>query len=177
MSQKAFLRNSSYNEKPIDLLAVQLEAEHHTVVRWAGHANKIVFCTVLDHACTGGNADLIAADTELLIMLISFWNSLIGQITMKSEATKNHKVIERDIGSIAKCIRDVRKYFDVVSCLRWMQHDLSSQGFFNHLLRAVSTRSALFEKWSALFSIKNSKNTYCLGGCSVLNALIWKNQG
>ena len=29
--------------------------------------------------------------------------------------------------------------------------------FFNHLLRAVPARSALFEKWNALFSIKTSK--------------------
>ena len=36
--------------------------------------------------------------------------------------------------------------------------------FFNHLLRAVPARSALFEKWYALFSTKNSKNIYHLGG-------------
>ena len=34
---------------------------------------------------------------------------------MKSEATKNHKVIERDIGSIAKCIRDVTRQLSVIS--------------------------------------------------------------
>ena len=32
----------------------------------------IVF-TVLDHACTGDNFELTAADTDLLIMLIYFW--------------------------------------------------------------------------------------------------------
>ena len=32
---------------------------------------------VLDHSCTGGNVELIAADTDLLIMLVHFWNSLI----------------------------------------------------------------------------------------------------
>ena len=43
-------------------------------------------------------------------------------------------------------------------------------GFFNHLLRVVLTRGALFEKCNALFSVKNSKNTCRLVGCSVVNA-------
>ena len=45
------------------------------------------------------------------------------------------------------------------------------RAFFNHILRAVSAHSALFEKWNTLFSTKNSKNTCHLGGYSVLNAL------
>ena len=66
----------------------------------------IVF-TVLDHACTGDNAEVIAAGTDLLIMLIYFWNSLMGQIVMKSEASKKHRATAGDIGVIAKCIGDV----------------------------------------------------------------------
>ena len=42
---------------------------------------------------------------------------------------------------------------------------------FNHLLRAVTARSTLFEKRNAFFSTKASKNTCRLGACSVLNAL------
>ena len=48
----------------------------------------MIVSTVLDHACTRDNVELIAADTDLLIMLIYFWNSLMGQIIMKTEATK-----------------------------------------------------------------------------------------
>ena len=43
--------------------------------------------------------------------------------------------------------------------------------FFNHLLRAVSARSALFKKRNAFFSAKNSKTQCHLVGCRVLNAL------
>ena len=60
--------------------------------------------TVLDHVCTGDNVEMIAADTDLLIMLIYFWNSIMGQIIIKTEATKPHKAIERDIGVIAEFI-------------------------------------------------------------------------
>ena len=70
----------------------------------------MIVSTVLDHACTGDNVELIAADTDLLIMLTYFWNSLMGKIIMKTEATKKHKAIERDIGVIGECIGDVGKY-------------------------------------------------------------------
>ena len=45
------------------------------------------------------------------------------------------------------------------------------RAFLKHLLHAVPARSALFEKWNALFSTKTSKNTCRLRGCTVLNAL------
>ena len=45
------------------------------------------------------------------------------------------------------------------------------RAFFNHLLRAVPARRALFEKWNPFFPTKNSKKTCRLGGCSVLNSL------
>ena len=74
----------------------------------------MVVFTALDHACSGGNVELIVADTDPLIMLTYFWNSLIGEITIKSEATKNNKAMERGIGNIIDCIADVRKYLTLV---------------------------------------------------------------
>ena len=63
----------------------------------------MIVSTVLDHECTGDNVELIAANTDPLIML----NRLMGQIIMKTEVTKKHKAIERDIRVIAECIGDV----------------------------------------------------------------------
>ena len=45
------------------------------------------------------------------------------------------------------------------------------RAYFSHLLGAVPTRSALFEKQNTLFSDKTFKTTCCLGGCSIPNAL------
>ena len=53
----------------------------------------MIVSTAVDHACAGDNIELIAADTDLLIMLLYFWNSLMGQIIMRTEATKNPKFI------------------------------------------------------------------------------------
>ena len=80
-----------------------------------GDADTIIVSTVLDHACTENNVELIAADTDLLIMLIYFSKSLMGQIIMKTEATKKkHKAIECDIGVTVECIGDVRKYLTFI---------------------------------------------------------------
>ena len=45
------------------------------------------------------------------------------------------------------------------------------RAFLSHLLRAVSTRSTLFEKYISVFSVKTLKTTYCLRNCSIPNAL------
>ena len=56
--------------------------------------------TVLGYDCTEGNLNLLEADSDLLIMLIYFPNSIIGEITVQSEAKKKHKAIECDISNI-----------------------------------------------------------------------------
>ena len=85
-SQKAYLSRSNNKQKLIHLLVVQLEAD--TITRCTSDADTMVFSTVIDDVCTGGNLELIAVDTDLLIMPIYFWNMLMGKITMNSEATK-----------------------------------------------------------------------------------------
>ena len=101
----------------------------------------IVF-TVLDHACTGDNFELIAADTDLLIKLIYFWNNFMGNIIMRVEATKKHRAIERDIGVISECIDNVRKYLTFV-----------------HVFGGCDTTSAVYGqgKLSILTLLKKSK--------------------
>ena len=101
MSQKAFFSTE----------------DHHTVVRCTGDNGTMVVSTVLDYACTGCKMELIAADTDLLIMLIYVWNSIIGDITINSEATKKHKAIKYDVDNIAERINNVRKYLILVYAL------------------------------------------------------------
>ena len=73
-------------------------------------ASTMFVSTVIDYAYTVGNVELVAADTDLLIMLICVWKSILGEITINSEATKNHKAIKCDIGNTVERISDVRKY-------------------------------------------------------------------
>ena len=81
MSQKV----ASCKKVP-DLLTIQLEAG-----RCVGNVDTIAVSSVLHDVCTGGNVELIAADTDLLIMLIYFCNCLMGQKSRKSDATTKRK--------------------------------------------------------------------------------------
>ena len=51
------------------------------------------------------------------------------------------------------------------------------RAYFSHLLGAVPARSAHFDKYNNLFSVKTFKTTCRLGGCSIPNALNLKELG
>ena len=65
---KSFLSSSYKNQNFIE--------DYHTVVRCTSDASTMVVSTLLDYACTEGNVELIAADTDLLIMLIYVWKTI-----------------------------------------------------------------------------------------------------
>ena len=61
---------------------------------------------------------LIAAYTDLLIMLLYFWDSLIGEITMTRLQRDSYKeVIKHNISNTTDCIGNVRKYLMLVHAL------------------------------------------------------------
>ena len=96
MTRKVFLSSSYNNQKFIE--------DHQTVVKCTGDANAMVVPTVLVYyACT-----------DLLIMLLYVWNSIIGDVSMSFEATKEHKRIKCDTGNTTECISDVRKHLFLV---------------------------------------------------------------
>ena len=91
-----FLSSSYNNQKFIE--------DHQTVVKCTGDANAMVVPTVLVYyVCT-----------DLLIMLLYVWNSIIGDISMSFEATKEHKGIKCNTGNTTECISDVRKHLILV---------------------------------------------------------------
>ena len=113
MGQIALL-SSSHNNKT--LTSCPIISHHYTVGRCTGDADTIFVFTVLDHACIGGNVELTAADTDLLIMFLCFWDSLIGEITMNSEATKKQLKV---ISVTLKTVSAMLQMFDVGSYFQW----------------------------------------------------------
>ena len=78
VSQKSFWAALTTNKNSMTyFLSKYKRLCHPTVVRCTSDADTMNVFIVLDHSCTGGNVELIAADTYLLIMLVHFWNSLI----------------------------------------------------------------------------------------------------
>lgn len=90
----SFNKRSRAHEKTEEMSA-ELENIFSEVsqVRCTGNDDAAIASTVLDHACAVGNMELIAADSEDLIILKYFWNSLMGEITITPEATKKFKAI------------------------------------------------------------------------------------
>lgn len=78
MSQQAFLCNIYNKKRLIDLLAEALESDSHTVRKCKADADTFIVSAVLYYACIEENVFLVATDTDLLIMLVYFWNNLIG---------------------------------------------------------------------------------------------------
>ena len=113
-TQKAFLSNSVNKQNFINLLGVALESDGHTILRSDGDADTMIVSSVLDHACTGSDVTLVAADTDLFVMLLYFWNNCMGTIVMKSEATKEHGATERDVGKISECLGEISKYLTFI---------------------------------------------------------------
>ena len=98
VSQQVFLANSNNKQCFIELLVRALSSNGHNVLQCRGDADTSIVSTVVDFACAGETVCLIAADTDLLIMLIYMWNNMMGQIKMKSEGTHKYKKSVYDIG-------------------------------------------------------------------------------
>lgn len=82
------------------LLAEALESDGHLVLKSSGDAETLIVSTVLDYACIN-NVTLVAADKNLFIMLLYFWNTGMGRVIMKSEASKKHSATEHNIGELS----------------------------------------------------------------------------
>ena len=129
----------------------------------------MIVSTILDHACTRDNVELIAADADLLMMLVYFWNSLMGQIIMKTEATKKHKAIERDIGVIAECIGHVRKYLTFIHVFGGCDTTSAVYGQSKLLTLKLLEKSKAAREEADLFLQKNvSPEAVCEAGRKIL---------
>ena len=125
----------------------------------------MIVSTVLDHTCTGDNVELIAANTDLLIMLIFFWNRLMGQIIMKTEVTKKHKAIERDIRVTVECIGDVRKYLTFVHAFGGCDTTSADYGQGKLSILQFLEKSKAVREEADVFLQKNvSPEAVCEGG-------------
>ena len=124
------------------------------------------------------NVELIAADADLLITLIYFWNSLMGQIIKKIEATKKHKAIERDIGVIAEYIGDVRKYLTFTHAFRACDTTSAVYGQGQLSILKLSEKSKAAREETDVFLQKNvSPEAVCEAGRKIFVMLYlwWKN--
>ena len=84
------------------------------VLQCRGDVDTPIVSIILDFSCAEENVCLIAADTDLLIMLIYMWNYMMGQIKMQSEGTRKYKVSVRDIRKITSTLGDIQKFLTFI---------------------------------------------------------------
>ena len=75
----------------INLLTEEFEKEGHVVNRSRDDADTLIVSTALDLAIGGNAVRVIAADTDVLILLLYFWNDEMADIFMVSESTSHGK--------------------------------------------------------------------------------------
>ena len=124
----------------------------------------MIVSTVLDHACIGDNVELIAADADVLIKLTYLWNSLMGNIIMRTEAMKKHKAIEREIGVIAECIGDVRKYLTFVHAFGGCDTTSAVYGQSKLLILKLLEKSKVTREEAVFFQKDISPEAVCEAG-------------
>ena len=124
----------------------------------------MIVSTVLDHACIGDNVELIAADADVLIKLTYLRNSLMGNIIMRTEAMKKHKAIERDIGVIAECIGDVRKYLTFVHAFGGCDTTSAVYGQSKLLILKLLEKSKVTREEAVFFQKDISPEAVCEAG-------------
>lgn len=101
ISQQAFLSNSSNEECFIELVSLNYG---HNVLQCPVDFDTSVVSTALDFACAGENVCLIAADKDILIMLVYMWNNVTGKIEMKIEDTRKYEELVSSISGSARVL-------------------------------------------------------------------------
>ena len=124
----------------------------------------MIVSTVLDHACIRDKVELIAADADVLIKLTYLWNSLMGNIIMRTEAMKKHKVIEREIEVIAECIGDVRKYLTFVHAFGGCDTTSAVYGQSKLLILKLLEKSKVTREEAVFFQKDISPEAVCEAG-------------
>ena len=124
----------------------------------------MIVSTVLDHACIRDKVELIAADADVLIKLTYLWNSLMGNIIMRTEAMKKHKAIEREIGVIAECIGDVRKYLTFVHAFGGCDTTSAVYGQSKLLILKLLEKSKVAREEAVFFQKDISPEAVCEAG-------------
>lgn len=103
-NQHIFLSNDYNKSRFIDLLREHLVNARHQVKKSNDDADTLIASATIDMAIAGKNVITVADDTDVLVMLLHFWNSEMANINLLSR-----KKVERliDIGKVSDKIDSV----------------------------------------------------------------------
>ena len=83
-SREEFLSNSNNEQHLIKLLAKHFRGDGHTAIECEGDADTQIVTAALDVSCFKLGVIVVAYDTGILVLLLYFWNSEMGDIILQS---------------------------------------------------------------------------------------------
>ena len=88
--RQGFLSNNSNKMQFVRLLSEELQKEGHTVINCDGDTDTYTVDAALDIICDNNIATVVAEDTDILILLVYFWNSEMVDVCLRTEIKKYH---------------------------------------------------------------------------------------
>ena len=85
-NQTAFLSNDNNKKQLIELLGKALEEDGHTVHYSLSDADTLIVSTALTIATAGRKVTVVSDYTDVLVLLVYYWNNNIADIFFHSEA-------------------------------------------------------------------------------------------
>ena len=106
-SQNTFLANDHNKKAFIDLLKEHLEDLGYRVVQSSNDADTLIVSTAIDLAITGKKVVVVADDSDVLIVLLYYWNTDMGQVNLlcrKSKGTETMINISVTVGNLDRIV-------------------------------------------------------------------------
>ena len=129
----------------IRLLSEVLQKEVHTVINSEGDADTYIVDAALGVTCDNNIAIVVAGDTDILILLIYFWNSEMADVYLRTEEKKYQPV----------------KLVKIRSVVEYLSSDVVHNILFIHAWSCCDTTSATYghEKTALLKLVKKGHST------------------
>ena len=122
-SQEAFLSNQRNKSQFISLLCRYFEADAHVVHNSTGDADTMIVECALQFAIGGREVNIVADDTDVLVLLIYHWKQYMADIYFLSEAKKSQKkglMVWKICDLVTKAGKVINNESSVYSCLEWL---------------------------------------------------------
>ena len=91
-NSEAFLANQSNKDQLIKLMCTRLEAAGFATVQCHGDADTLIVKTGLEFAERGRTVVTMAADTDILVLLMSHWRKGMGEMIFGTEIKVKNKM-------------------------------------------------------------------------------------
>ena len=125
-NQEMFLSNSSNKKQLISLMKHYLEKDGQTVFVSDGDADTLIVEHALQIARQERNVNVVADDTDILVLLLHHWHREMGDIFFQSTRQKAEgpKVFNEYITYCGESWTYCVRKHSIYSCMGWMRHNV-----------------------------------------------------